>query len=109
LDGTDLPCVVIRELKATLDLLVSQMRARGTEEPGSAYVGLESLVRAALLDGNRVTVESIASIHPCPHAIPWRLLDTLPGEVDWKPLTFLGVMNDGAEFLFHTASTRALK
>jgi hypothetical protein len=101
LDGTELPCLVVRELKASLDLLVAHARAHCRSASEDAEVG--SRVRATLVGGNHVTVESVASLHPCRHAIPWALLDTLPGEVDWEPLTFVGIMNDGAEFLFHTA------
>jgi hypothetical protein len=104
-DGTHLPCVVVREVKASLDLLVPQIRARCANASDDSDLNLESLVRATLLGGSHVSVESIASLHPCPYAIPWALLDTLPGEVDWGPLTFVGVMNDGVEFVFHTAGS----
>ena len=106
-DGTDLPCVVVREVKASLDLLVPQIRARCADGSEDSDLSLESLIRATLLGGAHVSVESIASLHPCPYAIPWALLETLPGEVDWGPLTFVGVMDGGVEFLFHTACSVA--
>jgi len=65
----------------------------------------ESFFRELAIGGSRVSLGQIGRLESSPHAIAWDLLNTLPGEVDWQSLTFTGVMDDGAHFSFHTASS----
>jgi hypothetical protein len=107
LDGTYLPCLVLREAAAEVEMVLSGWRASRLAEPPSSDEVYESNFKAIAVGGSRVSLEQIRELETSPYAISWDLLQTLPGEVDWHLLTFTGVMDDGARFLFHTSMTVA--
>jgi hypothetical protein len=109
-DGTQLPCVVLREATAHLDLGLRYLRASvvaGREVDPSAVEQLAGLMRAYALGSSRVALEQVVSLRTCPFAIPWEILRDLPGELGWSPVTFTATMDDGARFGFHTAFSMA--
>jgi hypothetical protein len=106
-DGTYLPCVILREAAAEVEMTLSAWRGSRLAQPLATDEVYESFFKAMTVGGSRVSLEQIRTLETSPYAISWQLLNTLPGEVDWHLLTFTGVMDDGARFLFHTSMSVA--
>jgi hypothetical protein len=75
-----------------------------SDEMNQSY---ESLFKSLSVGGSRVDLTFIRQLEVSKYAVSWQLLETLPGDLDWQPVTFTAVMDDGAQFLFHTAMSVA--
>lgn len=99
-DGTHLPCVLLREAAAEVDRTATLLGRREASDYNAVYA---SLVQGLAVGGNRVEASLLAKLELCPYAIPWEILTTLPGELDFSAAAFTATMDDGLAFAFATA------
>jgi hypothetical protein len=99
-DGTYLPCVLLREATAHVQLARDLLERRVAEDFDAVY---PSLLRSLVVSGSRVDEQRLARLETSPFAIPWSLLSTLPGQLNVSPMEFAAAMDDGAVFAFGTA------
>jgi hypothetical protein len=105
-DGTFLPCVMLRESTAIVELA---MRRFEEEREGRGLFGkpdmeaYRDIVRHFVTSGNRINGYDVASVEPSRYAFPMTLLQVLEGETTMAWTGFVLEMSDGRLFQYGTS------
>jgi hypothetical protein len=104
LDGTFLPCVMLRSSAAIVQLALRRFK---DEKKGIGVFGrnddaYERIVKHFVASGNRVNAYDIARIEACRFAPPLELLRQIEGETTMGWTGFALEMQDGRSFAFGT-------
>lgn len=107
IDGTFLPCVMLRASGATIQLALRRFEE---EKKGSGIFGLKSgyeeIVKHFVTSGNRVNSYDIARVESSRYAIPLTLLRQIQGETTMSWTGFVLEMRNGRCFSFGTTFLR---
>jgi hypothetical protein len=93
IDGLHLPCVIIGSEISRVRL--AEKRFKDTDFD-------EGILTSFICSGNRINHYEIASLSPCPYAIPISHLKNIGGETSMGWTQFHVQMDDDMEFIFGT-------
>jgi hypothetical protein len=103
IDGTFLPCVVLRSSGSTVQLasrrFEEERKGKGLFRRKGSY---EEIVRSFIAAGNQVNSYDIARVEPSRYAIPMALLRQIHGETSMSWTGFVFQMTDGSCFAYGT-------
>ncbi|HXA47617.1 MAG TPA: hypothetical protein VNW52_08305 [Burkholderiaceae bacterium] len=106
-DGTYLPCVVLRKSEPIAQLALKRFEQEkkgkgifGSSRSADAY---EKIVKHFVTSGNRLSNYDIANLEPSKYAIPLTLLSKIEGETTMGWTGFVLEMRDGKALPFGTS------